>query len=111
VTDTDRAQFTAGLRQFADFLDAHEQYPVPSRHQILLPLATNPAVEEFAAQHGLEVEADKEGNLSATLTFGPVTYLAYGYVDFEEHRAATAERDARNWASKQGLEIVAKADA
>lgn len=110
MTDIIRTAFTAGLREFADFLDANEQYPVPSRHQILLPLTTNSAVEEFAARHGLGIEADKEGNLSATLTFGPVTYLAYGYVDFEEHRAATAERDARTWASQQGLELVTKGD-
>lgn len=110
MTD-DRAEFTAGLRELADFLDANTQYPAPSDRRLLLCLLTNPAVEEFAARHGLETKADEEGNLSADMAFGPISYHAYGYVDFEVHQAATAERNARDWADKQGLELVAKADA
>lgn len=111
MTDTDRAQFTAGLRQFADFLDAHEQYPTPSDQRILLSLLTNDAVTEFAQQHGLNTAADGEGNLSVDLCFGPIVYHAYGYVDFAAHQAAHNERQARNWADRNGLELVAKADA
>jgi hypothetical protein len=109
MTD-DRAAFTAGLRQFADFLDANEQYPVPGDPRLLLCLLTNPAVEEFATRHGLVIAADEEGNLSADMAFGSISYHAYGYVDFEVHQAATAERNARDWASKQGLELVARGD-
>lgn len=110
MTNDLRAEFTAGLRQFADWLDANTDYPVPARNQVLLPLTANPAVEEFAAKFGLSTVADKEGNLSAEVSFGPVSYLAYGYVDFTAHLAASNEHQARTWAAKHGLQIVTKAD-
>ncbi|WP_441251177.1 hypothetical protein [Kitasatospora sp. McL0602] len=111
MTDTDRAEFTTGLRQFADWLDANTQYPIPSGQRILLALSTNPAVQEFADRFDLETVADPEGNLSAEITFGPVSYHAYGYTDFDAHWAAARERAARTWAANRGLEFVAKADA
>lgn len=111
MTNTNRAEFTAGLRQFADWLDANPQYPNPSDQRVLLSLLTNDAVTEFAQQHGLDTAADDEGNLSVNLTFGPIVYHAYGYVDFDAHQAAHNERQARYWADRNGLEIVAKADA
>jgi len=107
MTDTDRAAFTAGLRKFADWLDANPQYPTGGSQRILLALHTNQAVEEFAARHGLDTAADAEGNLSADVAFGPITYHAYGYVDFDAHCAADDEKRARRWAAKNGIDLVA----
>lgn len=109
MNDTDRAEFTAGLRQFADWLDTNTEYSLPTGQRFLLSLGTNSAVTEFADRFGLETKADAEGNLSADIPFGPLSYCAYGYVDFDAHIAAEAERRARTWAAAQGLEFVAKA--
>jgi hypothetical protein len=109
MTDT-RAQYTAALRQFADWLDANPQYNAPTSQKLLLPLLTNPAVREFADRHGLEVATDAEGNLSAEIAFGPIAYHVYGYVDFAAHVAAKSERDARRWADQNGLDLVTRTD-
>ncbi|MGW3321077.1 hypothetical protein [Streptomyces virginiae] len=95
-----------GLRELADWLDANPDVPLQAT-RILLALSTNPAVAEFAAQHGWPVTRDGEGNASAERTFGPITFHAYGYVDFAAHYAASSERQARKWAAEQGLEITA----
>ncbi|PJN22403.1 hypothetical protein [Kitasatospora sp. CB02891] len=106
---SDRTDLIAGIRQFADWLEATPDVPAPTSPRFLLPLSTNSAVIAFASEHGLTTTADAEGNLSAALTFGSVTYEAYGYVDFEEHRAAIAERNARTWAAENGLQITSSA--
>jgi hypothetical protein len=107
-----RAQFTAALRAFADWLDANPGVDAPSGQRFLLPLHTTQAVEEFAAEHGLTTTADAEGNLSATLTFGDgqVTYEAYGYVDFNTHIDACDKRTAHKWANKHGMQITPQAN-
>ncbi|WP_354402557.1 hypothetical protein [Streptomyces sp. PvR018] len=79
--------------------------PDPGGQRFLLPLSTNPAVEEFAAEHNLTVATDDEGNMSAEVTFGPITFHAYGYVDFAQTVAVSEERNARRWAEKKGLEL------
>ncbi|WP_405506471.1 hypothetical protein OG323_06490 [Streptomyces cyaneofuscatus] len=101
----DRTEYIAGLRAFADWLENNPTVQGPGGQRLLLALSTNSAVEEFAAQHNLTVVTDDEGNMSAELTFGPITYHAYGYVDFGQHVAAMNERRARRWAEEQGLEI------
>ncbi|KDN84397.1 hypothetical protein [Kitasatospora cheerisanensis] len=103
---SDRAQLINGIRQFADWLEANPDVAAPSNPRFLLPLSTNSAVAVFAAEHSLTTTSDAEGNLSAVLTFGPLSYEAYGYVDFEEHRAALEEKNARDWAAKNGLRIT-----
>ncbi|NUV65726.1 hypothetical protein G6W57_01170 [Streptomyces sp. CAI-121] len=102
---TYRTEYIAGIRAFADWLENNPAVAVPGSEKFLLPLHTNPAVEEFAAKHSLAVAADSEGNESAEVTFGPIAYQAYGYVDFNEHLARNDERNARRWAEKQGLEF------
>lgn len=99
-------EFTAGLRAFADWLDANPETQAPQHQRLLLALSTNTAVEEFAAGHGLTVAYDDDGNASCALKFGPITYHAYGYVDFEATRDKHMERDAREWAGRKGMEIV-----
>ncbi|MFJ8437655.1 hypothetical protein [Kitasatospora griseola] len=103
---SDRTQLIAGIRQFADWLETHPEVTAPTNPRFLLPLSTNQAVTNFAAEHGLTTAADDEGNLSAELVFGPVVYRVYGYTDFEEHRATIAERNAREWAAENGLQIT-----
>ena len=102
---TARDEYIAGLRAFTDFL---EQNPgvEPQAQRLLLALTTNAAAEQFAAEHGLTVEYDDEGNASCDLKFGPVVYHAYGYVDFAEHCEQNTERRARRWAEAKGLAIV-----
>ncbi|GAA1164383.1 hypothetical protein F4556_002388 [Kitasatospora gansuensis] len=107
MTD-DRTHFLTGMRQFTDWLTANPDCPAPRDERILLFLATNQAVTEFATRYDLDPKADAEGNLSVNLTFGPIVYHVYGYVDFNAHCAASDERQARTWAAGQGLEIVAK---
>jgi hypothetical protein len=106
----DRTRFTNALRAFADWLDANPDIDEPRGQRFLLPLHTNQAVTEFAAEHGLTTEADAEGNLAAEITFGPVVYQVYGYVDFAAHRDASNERTARDWAEKHGMQITPQAN-
>jgi hypothetical protein len=105
-TTDPRAAFIAGTRKFADWLEANPQFTAPLDSRFLLALHTNPAVEEFAAEHGLTVAYDDEGNASADLHFGPVVYHAYGYVDFIAHCERNHERQARRWAENKGLALV-----
>ncbi|MFD3955851.1 MULTISPECIES: hypothetical protein [Streptomyces] len=102
---TDRTQYIAGLRQLATWLEENPSVRVSSDERFLVPLHTNSAVEEFAAKHSLPVVTDDEGNKSTQMQFGPITYYAYGYVDFAQHMAEDSERRARKWAEEQGLEI------
>lgn len=102
-----RTETIEGLRALADFLEANPTVPVPTYgpHQYNVPLHTNQAVEEFAAEHGLTVQYDDEGNARVKAEFGRVLYEAYGYVDFKEHCDRNAERNARSWAERKGLEL------
>ncbi|MFD4263972.1 hypothetical protein ACFWR9_41810 [Streptomyces sp. NPDC058534] len=93
------------LRALADFLESNPALPAPSSQQLLVPLHTNPAVEEFASEHGLPVAYNDEGNASVTVEFGTLRYHVYGYVNFAEHCERDAERQARTWAERQGLEL------
>ncbi|WP_097982864.1 hypothetical protein [Streptomyces sp. f150] len=101
----DRTKYILGLRQLATWLENNPDARVSSDERFLVPLHTNTAVEEFAAKHNLPMVTDKEGNKSTQMQFGPITYYAYGYVDFAQHLAAQNERDARKWAAEQGLEL------
>lgn len=103
---TDRTEYIAGLRAFADWLENNPEVREPQAERLLLALSTNPAVEEFAAEHGLEVTIDAEGNASCDLLFGSITYHAYGYEDFAEYYAKSQERQARTWAEKNGVALV-----
>ncbi|WP_405883555.1 hypothetical protein OG747_36260 [Streptomyces sp. NBC_01384] len=100
-----RTEYIAGLREFADWLEQNPQIEAPTNSRMLLPLTTNPAVEEFANIHGLTVEVDSDGNASADLKFGPIVYLAYGYADFQEFVKQNNEKQARDWADKNDMVI------
>ncbi|MGW7053066.1 hypothetical protein [Streptomyces sp. NPDC054887] len=102
---TDRTEYIAGLRQFADWLEQNPEIPV-SRQRLLLALQTNPAVEAFAAEHGLTVTFDGEGNAFCSLQFGLIQYYAYGYADFKQHCADLDAKRARKWAETNGLAFV-----
>lgn len=101
----DRDTYIAGLRDLADWLEKHPDVELPTTDRLLLPLTTNPALEEFASAHGLTVEVDEDGNASANLKFGPITFHAYGYANFQEHVKQLNERQARSWADKNGMVI------
>lgn len=102
---SERAQFITGMRDFADWLEQNPDVRDPGSQRFLLSLTTNPAVEEFAARHGLTVTVDNDGNAFTDISFGPVTYHAYGYADFDQFVADQAEQDARQWADKNGMTI------
>ncbi|MFE7395676.1 hypothetical protein [Streptomyces sp. NPDC057557] len=102
---SDRDEYIAGLRQFADWLENNPAVADPGRQQLLLPLMTNAAVDAFATEHGLTVSTDAVGNMSVEIQFGPITYRAYGYIDFAQHVADREEQQARRWAEKKGLEL------
>jgi len=106
-----RDKYIAGLRAFANWLEASPEMQEPINQQLLVPLMTNAATESFAKTHGLDVAYDAEGNASCSLKFGPITYHAYGYVDFAEHVERANERDARRWADRKGLVIQPADDA
>ncbi|WP_306317310.1 MULTISPECIES: hypothetical protein [unclassified Streptomyces] len=102
---TDRNEYIDGLRQLADWLESNEGAPTPYVADILLPLTTNQAVEEYAASHGLEVRYSTEGNAKAVVSFGPIEYHAYGYADWDRHIAEHSEQQARTWADKNDMTI------
>jgi hypothetical protein len=105
TTDQRRADAIAGLRAFADFLESTPAVPVLTDQRMLLALHTNEAVAEFAAAHGLDVVTDEDGNTSCDLTFGVITYHAYGYADFKAFCEQANERRARQWAGRKGMVI------
>ncbi len=101
-----RAEFIAGVRALAAWLEVNPQVPAPGDRRFLLALLTNGAVEAFAAEHGLRVCYDEEGNASCRVIFGPVCYRAYGYVDFQAHCERSEKRDAEQYATRHGLQLV-----
>ena len=78
----DRDAFIAGLRALADYIDVHQDVPVPTYGaDILLHAASTDdggcaQVDTFARQLGGSVEDDLAdgGHYRATGTFGPVGY-------------------------------------
>lgn len=106
----DRTRYICGLRALATWLEENPDVSIPSGERFLLPLTTNDAVEEFAAKLGQDVVYDDEGNASTTREFGLIQFHAYGYVDFAAHSDFLAEREARRWAAKKGLEIRSTED-
>ncbi|UPZ27732.1 hypothetical protein MUK60_07770 [Streptomyces sp. LRE541] len=103
--NTARDKYIDSLRKFADWLEQNPDVATPSSERFLLPLTTNPAVEEFAATHGLDVEVDSNGNTEAVLHFGSIKYVGYGYADFGEFCKQNNEKQARNWADNNGMVI------
>lgn len=106
----DRGAYVAALRQFADWLEQHPEYGTPTTSQLLLPLTTNSAVEEFAAAHGLAVQIDDDGNASTDVKFGPISYHAYGYEDFAAFCKQNSENQARTWAERNDMVIQPRED-
>ncbi|MGW1498953.1 hypothetical protein ACWCQW_10335 [Streptomyces mirabilis] len=104
-TSSERDEYIAGLRQFADWLEQHPDVEAPTVDRMLLPLNTNSAVEEFAAAHELAVTVDSSGNAEAVLHFGPVKYVAYGYADFKAFCEKRAEEQARRWAETNSMDL------
>lgn len=98
-----RDTYIASLREFADWLEQHPDVKTPSSNRFLLPMTTNPPVAEFAAEHGLTVEVDSNGNTEAVLNFGSIKYVAYGYADFNEFCKQNSENQARSWANENGM--------
>ena len=106
-----RDEYIAGLRRLADWLEQNPDLPAGGAQRVLLPLTTNPAVEEFASVHGLTVKVDEDGNASADIEFGPIVYHAYGYADFAEWCKRQDERRARQWADRNGMVIESREEA
>lgn len=107
TTDT-RAQYLAGLRELATWLEQNPAQELPVSRTFNVPLTTNSAVKDWATNNGMSdaVQYDKEGNASVSLRFGPISLHMYGYVDFAEHCERSHERDAREYAEKHGLVLV-----
>ncbi|MFZ3592246.1 hypothetical protein [Streptomyces sp. BH104] len=102
---TDRNEYIRGLRQLADWLESNESAPTPYVADVLLPLNSNQAVEEYAASHVLGVRYDSAGNARAVVSFGPIEYHAYGYADWDRHIAEHSEQQARTWANANDMTI------
>jgi hypothetical protein len=105
-TEQGLTAFANGLTALAGWMLEHEITPPRTGEVVIHPLHTNSAVVGFAARYGLPVVYDAEGNASASIAFGPISYRVYGYVDFDEHCRRTAERDARAYAASNGLTLV-----
>lgn len=105
--DDTRAQYIQGLHNLAEWLTANPAAPIPSPtlQRMGMPVMTNTAVVAFAIEHGLTVDYDSNGNASCDVHFGPLVLNVYGYDDFTTHLAQMKERDAREWADRQGLVI------
>lgn len=109
-----RAQYLAGVRELITWLEQNPTQPLPVSREFNVPVSTNSAVEEWAANNDMAddaVQYDKEGNASISLRFGPVTLHVYGYVNFAEHCDRTDGRNAREYAEKHGLVLVEVASA
>lgn len=108
MTD-DRSAVTAGLRAFADWLDANPEIPwARNWGEILMPLTTKERLDEVAQLLGAEVSeaSHNPGQHEFTVEFGPITARLYGYDDFDAHRAQNAEKQARTWADGNGKQIT-----
>lgn len=100
-----RADYIAALRSLAAWLEANPDVAVPYAGDVSLPLTNNPAVEAFATAAGVEAVTDKDGNMRASVQFGPISYYAYGYADWASWLPEFNEKQARSWATERGLEI------
>lgn len=107
VLSQEQRAFVDGLVELAGWLETRpDAVPVYS-NRILLALHTNGAVEDFAARHGFEVAySDPEGNASANIQFGAITFHVYGYFDWDEHCERAERRDAEAYAAKHGMTLV-----
>lgn len=83
-SDQERAEFIAGLRALAEFLESHPAVPVPRYGTSVLVSAqwaddARGFVDEFAALVGAEVDDrwESDGHYDAAAVFGPVEYKAY----------------------------------
>ena len=103
-----RARYLAGVRELITWLEQNPTQPLPVSREFNVPVSTNSAVEEWAADNDMSdaVQYDKEGNASISLRFGPVTLHVYGYRDFAEHCDRNDGRNAREYAEKHGLVLV-----
>lgn len=111
MTD-DRAAYINGLRQLADFLTNNPTAPIPTP-RINVSVLNNDRVTAFGALDDVQLTptADDEGNLSITVMLGSIEYYVYGYAKWDEHRAAWEAKQARDWAERNGHQLIAKTDA
>ncbi|MEY9876596.1 hypothetical protein ABH931_006106 [Streptacidiphilus sp. MAP12-33] len=108
---TEREQFIQGLRQLVDWLTLNPDIPAPTSRQFLVPLHSNAPVRQLAEHLGTDLATDEHGNCSTEVTFGPVTYLAYGYVDFTAHMERRSAENAENYAQRHNLTLTPKETA
>lgn len=103
-----RAQYLAGVRELITWLEQNPTQPLPASREFNVPVRTNSAVKDWAADNDMTgaVQYDEEGNASIHLPFGPVALHVYGYADFAEHCDRTDGRNAREYAEKHGLVLV-----
>lgn len=104
---TNRDEYITGLRELADWLEKHPEVATPDYvADISVPLMDNASVEAYAAAAGLDVAYDADGNASADIAFGPITYRAYGYADWETWIKQQHAKRAHSWADAHGMNIV-----
>jgi hypothetical protein len=102
-----RDEYITGLHQLADWLTLNPTAPYPEYNdRVLLSLTTNTALQSFADEFDLPVATDADGNTSAELHFGTLTYHAYGYADFSAHQETQAAESAEAWAQRSGHQII-----
>lgn len=110
MTDN-RTDYINGLRQLADFLTNNPTAPIPLP-RINVCVFANAKVTAFGNLDDVQLTptADDEGNLAITVMVGSIEYYVYGYANWDEHRATWEAKQARDWADKNGMQLV-RADA
>jgi hypothetical protein len=98
--------FVTGLRDAADWIQAHPGLPVPPALTIGYAAGTPVTVQAIASRFGLGDVIDDGHGLCAERTFGPVTYRVSAYRDFQAYIARVDELHARNWADANGYDLV-----
>lgn len=104
-----QAAYVSGLIELAGWLANNPDAIPPLDEEILLPLHTITAVQDFAARHGLEVvyDAPDDGMASVIVSYGPIRFRAYGYEDdFDTRTERVRRRVAERFAAEHGLALV-----
>jgi hypothetical protein len=107
MTTDNRAEFVAGLRELADYLESHPDLPVPFRSATVGPYLGYPSpetdesrraeVDRIAAVLGVDPEWNYDStHYTASRAFGPIAYqaTAIGSEDMARHKAWTTYADA-----------------
>lgn len=106
--EEDRAAWLTGLRQMADFLEAHPAVPLPSVHQPVYIWGAD-AQRQLAAAALALGDAEKEADasfFSLVRRFGPIVYTVKAYRENVCERVVVGTKTITTQVPPEGVEML-----